>query len=123
MKTILFILILGVQSLLGTDLLETCISTAVAESGAQPITLAYRSTLISPTSTEEDRRQASMKLNAIYNAAVASGRMEYLRITAAKNAANREAQQAMMQQQMFLIQSWQMSHPNSNTFYPYYLPR
>lgn len=124
MKALLFILILGTQSLLpGADLQEMCIAVAVAESGAQPTTLALRTVLTSTTSTAEDRRLASMRLNAIYNAAVASGRMEYLRITAERNAENRAAQQAAMQQQMFLIQSWQLSHPGSNTFYPYYLPR
>lgn len=124
MKTLLFILILGAQSaLLGTDLLEMCITVAVSDSGAQPATLALRSILISPSSTADDRRQASMRLNAIYDAAVASGRLEYQRMMAERNAVNRQTQQAMMQQQMFLIQSWQMTHPNSNTFYPYYLPR
>ncbi len=122
MKTILFILLLGAQAL-ASDMLELCIGVAVAQSGAQPGTLALRSTLTSPDSTADDRRQASIQLAAIYDAAVASGRMEYLRLMAEQNAANREAQQARMQQQMFLIQTWQLSHPGSNTFYPYYLPR
>ena len=64
-----------------------------------------------------------MRLNAIYNAAVASGRMEALRIQAIQSEQARQQAANRQMQNLMLIQSWQLSHPNSNIFYPYYLPR
>lgn len=122
MKTILFIILFSVQSIAG-DLLDTCISAAIAESGVQPGTLAARSVLTSATSTDEERRQATIKLHAIYNAAVASGRMEALRIQAIQSEQLRQQAAQRQMQNLMLIQSWQLSHPNSGVFFPYPLPR
>jgi hypothetical protein len=122
MKTIIFVLLFAAQAVAG-DLLSVCINAAVAESGAQAGTLAIRSILTSPTSTDEDRRQAAMRLNAIYNAAVASGRMEALRIQGLQSEQLRQQAANRQMQNLMLIQSWQYSHLNSNIFYPYYLPR
>lgn len=119
MKTILFILLLA-SNAIGGDLLQLCIGVSVAQAGAQPDTLALRAALTSPTATAEDRRDASMRLNAIYDAAVASGRMEFLRISAERNAAAREAQEAGMIRQLLLMQS--MNFQNYNAF-PFYFPR
>ena len=124
MKTILLLFLFALQSAaFGADILGVCIATAVAEAGSQPDVLALRTTLTSTVSTDEDRRQATMRLNAIYNAAVASGRMEALRIQAIQSEQARQQAANRQMQNLMLIQSWQLSHPNSNIFYPYYLPR
>lgn len=103
------------------DLLELCIDVAVSEAGAQPATLALRTVLTDPESSADARRVASMKLNAIYHAAVASGRMEFLRIQAIQSQQVREAARDRQMQQLLLIQQWNLQHPNS--FYPFPLPR
>lgn len=100
------------------DLLRLCINTAVAQSGAAPTTLALRASLTDANATEEQRRGASMKLNAIYNAAVASGRMECLRIRAIQSEQMRQQAQERMLNQLLFLQSWNYNGPFPYPFYP-----
>lgn len=119
MKTLLLLALLLFSALpaVADDLLALCINAAVAQAGAAPTTLALRASLTATDATEEQRRTAAMKLNAIYNAAVASGRMECLRIRAIQSEQMRQQAQERMLNQLLLLQSW---NQNGSLPYPFY---
>ena len=120
MKTLILLALLLFSALpaAADDLLRLCINTAVAQSGAAPTTLVLRASLTSADATEEQRRVASMKLNAIYNAAVASGRMECLRIRAIQSEQMRQQAQERMLHQLLILQSLNYTDPFQYPFYP-----
>lgn len=112
MKTIIALLVLACTPVCqAAELLELCISMSVAQAGAEPTTLALRTALTSTDATEDQRRIASMKLNAIYNAAVAQGRLEYLRVRSIQNESARISAQEEMQRQFLLMQNWNWNWP------------
>lgn len=111
MKTIIAILMLACTPCQAVELLELCISMCIAQAGAEPTTLVLRTQLTSVDATEEQRRIASMKLNAIYNAAVAQGRLEYLRVRSIQNESARINAQEEMQRQFLLMQNWNWNWP------------
>jgi len=120
MKTLIIfsVLLFATLQAVADDLLQLCINAAVAQAGASPTTLALRSSLTATDATEEQRRVASMKLNAIYNAAVASGRMECLRIRAIQSEQMRQQAQERMLNQLLFLQSWNYNGPFPYPFYP-----